>query len=102
MRSFVLGVSDRDFTVSARPAPVWTVQRDDLYPPQSGYQVSVIRLGILRLPFDSYSGEWVVWYAGWQPNGFFGAKFNIRETKRYLVDPEDLQEANDPAVPTNG
>jgi hypothetical protein len=31
----------------------------------------------LRLPFVSYSGRRVVWYLGWQPSGFFGAKFNL-------------------------
>jgi hypothetical protein len=37
------------------------------------------QLGWLRLPFISYSG-WVLFYAGWQPNGFFGVKFNIKNS----------------------
>lgn len=78
MRCYVLGVSDRNYTVSGSLATVWTVQRNDLEPPEEGFQRSVIRLGVLRLPFVSYSGKWIVWYAGWQPTGIFGVKFNIR------------------------
>jgi hypothetical protein len=75
-RAYVVGVSDRNYTVVGR-APVMTVQRNDLQPPEYGFQWCVIKLGILRLPFISYSGKHVVWYIGHQPNGFFGAKFNL-------------------------
>jgi hypothetical protein len=53
------------------------VQRNDLNPVETGWQWSVIKLAALRLPFVSYSGKKVVWYIGWQPSGFFGAKFNL-------------------------
>ena len=76
LRAYVIGVSDRNYEVVGR-APVMTVQRNDLIPPERGYQWCVIRLGLLRLPFISYSGAHVVWYAGWQPSGFFGLKFNL-------------------------
>ena len=78
-RSFVIGVQDRNYTVTGK-API-CVQRDDLVPPQLGWQWSVIHLLIPR-PFVSYSGKSVVWYAGWQPNGFFGVKWNMREEVR--------------------
>ena len=64
---------DRNYTVVGR-APVLTVQRDDLQPPKCGWQWCVIKLGILRLPFVSYSGRRSVLQLGWQPSGFFGAK----------------------------
>ena len=61
--------------------PVMTVQRNDLRPAESGWQRSVIKLSALRIPFISYSGKKVVWYIGWQPSGFFGAKFNLHSKK---------------------
>ena len=76
-RAYVVGVSDRNYTLTGR-APVMTVQRDDLNPPERGFQWCVLKLGALFLPFVSYVGRYVVWYLGWQPSGFFGAKFNIR------------------------
>src|SRR5215475_4724209 len=75
-RCYVVGVQDRNYSVWGR-APVMTVQRNDLQPPESGFQWCVLAIGLLRLPFVSYSGRRVVWYAGWQPSGFFGAKFNL-------------------------
>ncbi len=74
-RAYVVGVSDRNYTVTGKD-PVLTVQRNDLQPPEFGWQWSVIRLGP-GLPFISYSGKSIVWYFGWQPTGFFGAKFNL-------------------------
>ena len=78
LRAVVIGVGDRNYTVWGK-APALTVQRDDLDPPELGYQWSVIKLGWIWLPFISYSGQRIVCYAGWQPNGFFGAKFNVRK-----------------------
>ena len=74
-RSYVLGVQDQNYRVTGR-APVTLVQRNDLTPPEHGWQWSVIDTPI-PLPFVSYSGSHVVWYAGWQPTGFFGFKFNL-------------------------
>jgi len=78
-RSYVLGVQDRNYTVTGR-APVLTVQRDDLVPPGRGWQWAALHGGNLPLPlpFISYSGRRVTWYAGWQPTGFVGVKFVIR------------------------
>jgi hypothetical protein len=73
LRAYVLGVQDRNYTVIGR-YPVLTVQRDDLEPPKRGWQWCVIKLGVLRLPFVSYSGRRSVLQLGWQPSGFFGAK----------------------------
>jgi hypothetical protein len=75
-RCYVVGVQDRNYSVWGR-APVMTVQRNDLQPPERGFQWCVLALGSLRLPFVSYSGRRVVWYLGWQPSGFFGAKFSL-------------------------
>lgn len=76
LRAFVIGVQDRNYTVTGK-APVMAVQRNDLEPPQTGFQWCWIKLSVLSLPFVSYSGAHVTWYAGWQPTGFFGFKFNI-------------------------
>jgi hypothetical protein len=78
-RAYVVGVSDRNYVVRGR-APVMTVQHNDLVPPEYGYLWCVIELRWLRLPFVSYSGRHVVWYAGWQPSGFFGCRFNLHRT----------------------
>jgi hypothetical protein len=75
-RAYVVGVNDRNYDVVGR-IPVMCVQRNDLNPVETGWQWSVIKLAALRLPFVSYSGKKVVWYIGWQPSGFFGAKFNL-------------------------
>jgi hypothetical protein len=69
-------VQDRNYSEWGR-SPVITVQRNDLQPPEFGWQWCVLAVGRLRLPFVSYSGRRVVWYLGWQPSGFFGAKFNL-------------------------
>jgi hypothetical protein len=72
LRAYVLGVQDRNYTVVGR-TPVLTVQRDDLQPPERGCQWCLLKLP-LPLPFVSYSGPRGVFYAGWQPTGFFGFK----------------------------
>jgi hypothetical protein len=77
---FVIGVQDRNYTVTGR-APVMTVQRDDLGPPERGFQWCVIYT-LIPLGFLSYSGKHVVWYIGWQPSGIFGVKFNLHWFRR--------------------
>jgi hypothetical protein len=81
-RCYVLGVQDRNYTVTGR-APVPTVQRDDLVPPERGWQWCVLNGGTLRLPlpFVSYCGRHVTWYRGWQPTGFAGAKFVVHKPR---------------------
>jgi len=54
-------------------SPVLTVQRNDLG--ETGWQWCWLHLAV-PLPFVSYSGSRIVWYAGWQPSGFFGVKIN--------------------------
>jgi hypothetical protein len=76
LRAFVLGVSDRNYNIIGR-APVMCVQRNDLLPPEIGFQWCVLHGGDVRLPrfFVSYSGQ--RWFFGHQPSGFFGCKFNL-------------------------
>jgi hypothetical protein len=57
-RCFVIGVQDRNYTVTGR-APVMTVQRDDLGPPERGFQWCVIHT-LIPLGFLSYSSKHVV------------------------------------------
>lgn len=74
--SYVIGVADRNYTVySNSPFPVMSNEPADVG--KTGLKTSVIKLGLLRLPYISYSGTRVLYYAGWQPGGFFGFKFNI-------------------------
>lgn len=77
-RAYVIGVQDKDYQVTGK-APVMTVQRNDLTPPETGWQWCKLSGGDLRLPrwFVSYSGSSVLWYVGWQPSGFFGIKINF-------------------------
>jgi hypothetical protein len=75
---YVIGVHDRNYQVRG-PSPVMTHMWEDASPPRTGWKWSVIRLGWLRLPFISYSGR-ILLYAGWQPNGFFGFKLNIKHS----------------------
>jgi hypothetical protein len=77
-RCFVVGVQDKNYTVSGK-TPVLCVQRNDLDPPERGWQWCYLHSGDLWVPrvFVSYSGKRVVWYLGHQPTGFWGAKFNL-------------------------
>lgn len=81
LRAFVLGVSDKNYDILGR-APVMCVQRNDLLPPETGFQWCVLHGGDLRVRrfFVSYSGKRVVWYFGHQPTGFFGCKFNLHSS----------------------
>jgi hypothetical protein len=81
LRAFVLGVSDKNYDILGR-APVMCVQRNDLLPPEIGFQWCVLHGGDLRVRrfFVSYSGKRVVWYFGHQPTGFFGCKFNLHSS----------------------
>jgi hypothetical protein len=70
-RAFVIGVQDRNYEVEVvygNPDPQ-VVQRNDVG--EYGYQVIKLKFKCgVQLPFVSYSGKRVVWYAGWQPSGF--------------------------------
>jgi hypothetical protein len=39
----------------------------------------------IPLPFVSYTGKRVMWYAGWQKSGSFGLKFNLLNSKVQVV-----------------
>lgn len=90
-RSYVIGVQDKSFYVTAKK-PWGTIQRNDLcnrnpktgaiISCQTGYQWHWLWGGdlLFPLPFVSYSGKNVVWYAGWQPGGFAGTKLNLHSS----------------------
>jgi hypothetical protein len=82
--NYVFGACDRNFTVRG-PAPVMWTTYDDLESPCTGIKWSIISLGCLRLPFVSYASARLLAYAGWQPNGFFGVKFNLKNTDFQVV-----------------
>ncbi len=73
---YVIGVCDRNYTYYGT-APVDVTAWNDLPGDRTGWKWSVIQLGWLRLPFVSYTGKHVMWYAGWEVTGNFGLKFNI-------------------------
>jgi hypothetical protein len=49
LRAFVIGLQDKNYTVTGR-APVMTVQRNDLEPPETGWQWCVLYGGDLWVP----------------------------------------------------
>jgi hypothetical protein len=91
LSAFVLGVQDKNYTVYGK-AHALTVQRNDLDPPEYGVQWAILRGVDLTIPraFISYSGTRLVWYAGWQPSGFFRLKFNITKRGR-LIEPRSQE-----------
>ena len=79
---YVVGVEDRDHSAYG-PAPLdvttwWEVSTRAARAPVSGWKWSIIKIGWLRLPFVSFENAWIIAYAGWQPYGFFGLKFNLK------------------------
>jgi hypothetical protein len=72
---YVVGVADRNYTVYGQ-APVNVTDWNDVG--QTGWKTSVIHLGLLRLPYVSYTGASVVWHVGWEPNGNLAFKWNRR------------------------
>jgi hypothetical protein len=76
---YVLGVCDRNYTVTGT-APVYVTVWSDIDPSNTGWKASTIRIGWVRLPFVAYENEYVIWYAGWQWSGFFGLKLNIKNS----------------------
>jgi hypothetical protein len=82
--NYVFGVCDRNFTVRGLVPVMWTTY-DDLDPPRMGLKWAVISLGRLRLPFVSYASARFLAYAGWQPNGFFGFKVNLKNAQLQIV-----------------
>lgn len=79
---FVIGVEDRNYSVSGS-APVLKTTGRDCDPPQLGWRWAILRCGpIVRLPYCSYWGPLfltkrnVEFYLGWRPHsGGIGLKF---------------------------
>jgi len=76
---YVLGVHDRNYTVVG-VAPVYVTNWSDIDPEKTGWKFSTIHIARLRLPFIAYENRYLLWYAGWQWSGFFGFKFNIKNS----------------------
>jgi hypothetical protein len=81
-RNYVIGVGDRTYTVVGK-VPAMCIQRDDLDPPELGWQWSFIRSRWLLLPFVSYCGRKFVMQLGWQPFGYAEIKLNWRKAGGY-------------------
>lgn len=88
---YVMGVYDRNYIVSGDAPVMWITAWNDLpgwtsEDGRRGYKRSTIKLQSgLRLPFVSYVGKKYMWYVGWAWWGFFGAKFNILNSKIQVV-----------------
>lgn len=81
---YVVGVCDRNYTVIGT-SPLWATTYEDMpLPHPLGWKWSLIKTAI-PLPFVSYTGMKVVFYAGWQPSGNLGFKFNILNSGVQLV-----------------
>lgn len=71
---FVIGVEDRNYSVSGSKPVLKTTGRD-CDPPQMGWRWAVIRVGLARFPYVSYYNGKIEAYLGWRPaSGGFGAK----------------------------
>lgn len=78
---FVIGVEDRNYSVTGS-APVLKTTGRDCSPPQIGWRWAVLKVNpIIRLPYVSYWGpifgskRRVEFYLGWRPHsGGFGVK----------------------------
>jgi hypothetical protein len=80
---YVVGVCDRNYAVTGVApvdVPVWA----DMPVPALGFKWSFIRTTI-PLPFVSYTGTRVLWYAGWKHTGDLGFKFNILHSTVQVV-----------------
>lgn len=71
---YVIGFCDRDHYVTGRVPAAMVLRRDWN---ERGWQYALVWAGWLPLPFASYSGKHVTWYAGWRPGGDFGLKLNL-------------------------
>lgn len=69
---YVIGVADQNFIRYGR-AP------EAVFAPGGGWNWAVIQKGWLRLPFVSYEGKKVRFYALWRERGNFGLKVNVRK-----------------------
>jgi hypothetical protein len=73
---FVIGVNDRDYTITGTvPVADGSLADSGRY----GWKWSVIKLKWMRLPFISYAGTSIVFYLGWRSSGGFGLKLVPRK-----------------------
>jgi hypothetical protein len=70
---FVIGVEDRNYTVTGS-APVLKTTGRDCDPPQMGWRWAIVKTKWLRLPFVSYYNGKVEFYWGWRPASGAGLK----------------------------
>jgi hypothetical protein len=71
---FVIGVEDRNYTVTGS-APVLATTGRDCVPAHLGWRWAIIKTKWLRLPFVSYYGGMFEFYLGWRPSsGGLGLK----------------------------
>jgi hypothetical protein len=63
---FVIGVEDRNYTVTGS-APVLATTGRDCSPQQMGWRWAVLKTKWLRLPFVSFYNGSVEFYVGWRP-----------------------------------
>ena len=71
---YVIGVEDRNYTVTGSDQVLLTTGRDG-NPPIYGWRWAIISTKWLRLPFVSYYGGWIEFYLGWRPaSGGLGLK----------------------------
>ncbi len=91
-KRYVVGVADRDHWITGK-VPAWVPIRSDLInDPQrtpetelTGWQYAFTHVfGIPLLPWVSYAGTHVEWYAGWQPWGELAFKWNLLNSKAQL------------------
>jgi hypothetical protein len=72
---FVIGVEDRNYSVTGSAPVLLTTGRDGV-PPIIGWRWAILSVGRLRLPYVSYWGGRLEFYLGWRPaSGGFGHKF---------------------------
>lgn len=71
---YVIGVEDRNYTVTGSDQVLLTTGRDAV-PPIYGWRWAVIKVSWLRLPFVNYYSGRIEFYLGWRPaSGGFGFK----------------------------
>lgn len=72
---YVVGIHDREF-VRRGKEPGAVFRRE------GGWNWAVIEKGRLRLPFVSYEGRHLRWYALWREKGNFGLKLHMHDKNK--------------------
>lgn len=84
---YVIGIADKDFVRYGRE-PDTVFARDD------GWNWAIIEKGWLRLPFISYQGKHIRFYALWRERGNFGLKLHRRKPPQRLPITESRNSAD--------